>query len=137
MPFNLRDTALKVTKALPNGAATITSDGIQIQDTATNQRAYQGDIELLVTCPALTVTELADTQTITYTIETSDASAFGSGVVVISTTAVQTGAGGAGSAATSLRVRPNTDVKAYVRAKAVKTGASNASTSSLTFEVLA
>ena len=133
--MQLVDKSLQQTKALPNGAATISSDGFQIHDGPIGG-SFQANVEFVVTIPALTVTELADTQTITYTIEHDDASNFGS-AAAISTSVVQTGAGGAGAAATSLRLRPNTAVKKYVRAKAVKTGASNASTSSLTFEVRA
>lgn len=133
--LGFKDAALNKAAVLPNGANTTTTTGVQIQG-AGPLRDFLAQGEIKLSAPALTVTELADTQTITYTIETSDDSAFGSGNVTISTTLVQTGAGGAGSVAGALLVRPNSQVKSYVRGKAVKTGASNASTSSFTVELL-
>lgn len=135
MPYQIKDAALSKTAALPNGAATTTTTAVQLHGSS-SLRDFVADLEFKLTIPALTVTELADTQTITYTIETSDDSAFGSGNVTISLSTVQTGAGGAGATGTTVLVRPNSALKSYVRAKAVKTGASNASTSSMTLDIL-
>lgn len=133
--YNLRDALLRQTKALPDGAATTTSDPIELHPGAHNS-AFLANSELLLTIPALATALLPDTQTVTYTLEASNDPEFNSGVDVISPAVVQTGAAGAGAAGTTLRVRPPTNVKRYVRAKAVKTGAANASAASMTVELL-
>lgn len=128
----LADKTLIVTKALPNGAASITSDAI---DLASNGE-FLADCEFELTVPALTTTELGDTQTITYIVETAPTSAFSSITTLNSALAVSTGAGGAGDVAVSKRFRVPTGVARYIRIKATKTGATNASTASLTFKLL-
>jgi hypothetical protein len=132
---NLRDALLKQTAALPNGAATTQTTAIQITTNPVNSEFLAKNTELLLEAPAVSTTELADTQTITYTIEGStDNSTF----VAVTGAAqlVQTGAGGVGAVAGSLRFRPPTNAYKYYRGKAVKAGASNASTSSMTFSVV-
>lgn len=135
MPYQIKDATTTKSAALPNGAATTATAAVQVQGSS-SLRDFVASVELKLTIPALTTTELGDTQTITYTIETSDDSAFGSGNVTISLSTVQTGAGGAGATGTTVLVKPNSALKSYVRAKAVKTGASNASTSSMTLDIL-
>lgn len=129
----LRDALLETTEALPNGAATVVSDPLQIHSAEDGTGQFHG-AELVITIPALSTTLLPDTQTITYTIESDTTSAFSS-ATTISRSVVQTGAGGAGAAATELRIGIPSDVEPYVRAKAVKTGAADASGASMTFSV--
>lgn len=131
----LQDRTLTITQALPNGAATVSSAGIDLESTPVTAD-FVPHVEFTVTIPALTVTELADTQTITYSVETSAASNFSSPTVLISSLAVQTGAGGIGSLGSVKRFQVATDSQRYIRVKAVKTGASNASTSSMIFRLV-
>lgn len=122
-----KDALLSVSKALPNGAATISSDPIDL-----GKGPKLADGELLLEIPALATGLLPDTQTVTYTIESCADAAFGSGVVSHAQGTVQTGAGGAGAVATKVRHKPASTSHRYWRAKAVKTGAANASAASLT-----
>jgi len=131
--LGLQDKLLIVTKALPNGAASITSDAIDLE---TSGGEFLADVEFELTVPALTTGQLGDTQTITYIVETSASSGFGSITTLNSALAVSTGAGGAGDVAVSKRFRVPSNVLRYIRIKATKTGATNASTASLTFKLL-
>lgn len=131
--LGLGDKLLTVTKALPNGAASITTDGIDLETTGGE---FLADVEFEVIAPALNSTLLPDTQTITYIVETSADAAFGAITTFISSLMVQTGAGGVGAAAVTKRFRLPTTALRYVRIKATKTGAANASTASVTFRCL-
>jgi hypothetical protein len=133
---NLRDVNLKKTAALPNGAATTQTNGLQIHSGAFNTEFSAKHVELILEAPAVTVTELADTQTITYTIEGSNDDAT---YVQVTGPAqlIQTGAGGVGAVAATLRYRPPTNAFKFYRGKAVKAGASNASTSSMALSLAA
>lgn len=134
MAFAVKDVALKVTKALPNGAASITTDGFDLGHSTRGD--FLANCELLISAPAVTTTELGDTQTLTYHVEHDDDPAFGTVATLMSSVIVQTGAGGAGAAAATAYRRLPVDVKRYVRVKATKAGASNASTSSVTAELV-
>ena len=123
------------TAALPNGAATTTTTGIDLETVSTSAD-FLARAEFLLSAPALTTGQLADTQTITYSIETATDAAFTSPVVFNASMFVQTGAGAAGDVAKSARFRLPTNVLRYVRAKAIKTGASNASTASMTLKLV-
>jgi hypothetical protein len=130
------DSANKKSHALPNGAATTQGSGIDLGHGTAGD--FLANCEVLVEAPVLTTTELADAQTITYSLEHDTASGFG-GVATIpgfASVAVQTGAGGAGAAAQSIRVRLPVDVKQFIRLKTVKAGASNASTKSASVELV-
>ncbi len=132
--LGLGDKSLTITQALPNGAASTTSTAIDLESTGGE---FLADVEFEVAVPALTTGQIGDTQTITYIVETSESSGFGSVTTLIASLAVSTGAGGAGCAAVLARFRLPSTVQRYVRIKATKTGASNASTASLTFRCLA
>lgn len=134
--LGLRDKTLTLTAALPNGAASTTTAAIDLESVSPNSD-FLADVEFELTVPALTVSQLADTQTITYIVETSATSGFGSITTLIASLAVSTGTGGAGDAAVSRRFRLPSNCQRYVRIKATKTGASNASTASMTFALLA
>jgi hypothetical protein len=127
--FQVKDASLEKTAALPNGAAATTTAGVDTMN------GTKGDFvalsELCVDVPALTTTQIGDGQTITYTVETDADVAFGS-PVVLATLGVQTGAGGVGCAAFTSKYKLPTNVERYVRVKATKAGASNASTASMT-----
>ena len=134
MGYEIRDELLKKTKALPNGAASVTSDPIDLE---TGSRSdFVANCELLLSAPALATGELGDGATMKYAIETDDNSGFSSATTLIVDAIVQTGAGGAGAAAATKRFTLPTNVERYVRAKATNSAAGNASGKSLTLEVL-
>ncbi len=132
--FLAGDASLKVTKALPNGAATVYSDGIDLG--ISTRGDFLAQVELLLSAPAMATGVLGDAATMKYSIEHDDAEGFGTVAALQTDFLVQTGAGGAGAAAASKRFRFPTNVKRYVRIKAVNSAAGNASAVSLTAEVL-
>lgn len=135
--FALRDSALKLTRALPNGAATVNSAaGMDLGHLNTKGGRLAAEVEFLLTYPTLAVGQLADTTTVTYSIITSANSDLSSPTVLLPSIAVQTGAGGAGAAGGTYRFRLPTDCQRYVGIRAVKTGAADASGSSATLEAL-
>jgi len=131
--IGLRDKSLTVTNALPNGAAATTSTVFDLESVSGE---FVASVEFELSVPALTTGQLGDTQTITYSVEMSTTSGFDSTVVLYGSLGVQTGAGGAGDAALLKRFRLPTTVYRYVRVKATKTGATNASTASMTVSLL-
>lgn len=131
---NLKDAELIKTKALPGGASAVNSDGI---DTMNSTRGdFVAPLELKITAPALAVGELANTETMTYDIEDDTDPAFGSARTLYPGVIVQTGAGGAGAAAATLRVALPSDVQRYVRLKATNSAAADASGKSMILEAL-
>lgn len=114
--YNLRDSLLTVTQSLPDGAATVQSDGIEVHPPG---GAFLADCEVLIQAPALTSLELGDSETVTYdVIHSDDDSAYST---LYSGVLIQTGDTGADAAES--RVRLPTDVKRYVAVQATKTGA--------------
>jgi hypothetical protein len=134
MALAVKDAALKVTKALPNGAATVYSDGIDLGHGSKGD--FLAEVEFKISAPALTTTQQPDAKTLTYTIQHDDAVGFGTVADLYPGVIVQLGAGGAGAAAATFTARLPVDVKRYVRVKAVGSASGDASGSSLTFEVL-
>ncbi len=126
----LRDGALQVTKALPNGAATIYTDGIDLEHDASG--VHVADCELLVEAPALETADLGDAATMTYDVEHADESDFSDAEDLANSVLVQTGAGGVGAAAAEGRFRFPSTVKRYVRVAATNSAAGDASDKSLT-----
>lgn len=139
----LRDASLKLTRALPNGAATVTTSpaidtGLNAGATGAGVLGSQpGSVEFLLTAPALTTGELGDTNTMKYDIVHADSSDLGTNPTTYITAAItQTGAGGAGAAAQTFRFRLPTTAKRYVGFKATNSAAGNASGKSATLECL-
>lgn len=132
---NVRDASLIKTTALPNGANTIYTDGIDL-GALSGRGIRDGFCELLIEAPALVVGDLADAATMKYSIQMDDDSAFGSATVVAPDVIVQTGAGGAGAAAASYRWRIPSNCERYIRVRAVNSGAGNASDKSVTMSLL-
>lgn len=130
----VKDKTLSVTKALPNGAASIVSDGIQVKS-STNAK-FHAPCELFLEAPALSVSALPNTETMIYDIEHDDASDFSGVATLQAAVLTQTGSGGAGDAAAELRFKLPTTVKKYVRVKATNSGSGNASAVSLTASLL-
>jgi hypothetical protein len=137
--YNVRDAELIATDTLPAAAST-TKNGTALDqgNALTDRGARVAPCEALLSAPALTTVILPDTKTMTYSVEACAASDFGSGVVTLASGCiVQTGAGGAGAAAASFRMKIPSDCPRYVRAKAVSgADTTDASALSMTFEIL-
>lgn len=134
MSFQVADKSLIRTKALPNGAASTVTDAIDLGHGTTGR--HLADMEFLLEAPAMGVTPMSNGKTMIYSIETDNDSAFGSATVVNAALITQTGAGGAGCAATSARFRLPTNCERYVRIKATGSASGDASGSSMTFTPL-
>lgn len=132
--YAVRDGALKVTRALPNGAAAVTSTSIDLGHGTTG--SHVTDTEFLIESPALTTAQLPDTKKITYDVVTSVNADLSSPTVVAAAVLVQTGAEGAGAAAAEQRFRLPSDCKRYVGIKATNDGTGNASGVSATLSML-
>lgn len=133
---NVRDASHVVTKALPNGAADIYTDGIDLGGSAQAQFAGGHACELLIEAPALATADLGDAATMKYEVQHDTDSAFGTAKSLYGVVLTQTGAGGAGAAAASKRVALPTDVKRYVRVKATNSAAGDASDKSVTVSLV-
>lgn len=127
----LRDADLTKTIALSNGAGSVTSNAIDL-----GPHRKSGTPELLILAPALTTTQLPNTETMTYIVEFAAATGF-STITRSITVGVQTGAGGAGAVADEYRCGVASDADQYCRLKVTKTGTGNASTVSGTIGVAA
>jgi hypothetical protein len=134
MSFNVKDALSKVTRALPNGAAAVTSTSI---DTATSSAGEQpAEMEFLITAPALAVAAMADAKTMIYAVVGSANADLSGPIVIYDRLLVQTGAGGAGCAAGSARFRLPTTAPRYVGVRATGSAAGDATGSSFTLEAL-
>lgn len=125
--FAFGDALLQKTKALPNGAAAITSDAIDLGQGANIEKH-----EFVISAPALTTAQLPNTQTMTYALVTSPNANLSSPTVINASALVQTGADGAGAAAADVALRLPTVCDRYVGVKATKSGAGDASAASVT-----
>lgn len=130
----MKDTGLQVTKALPNGAASVTTDAIDLGHGANGQ--FLAQCELLIEAPALVVGDLADAATMKFDIVQSANSDLSSPTVVAKEVLVQTGAGGVGAAAAAARFRPATNSARYVGVKATNSGVGDASDKSVTVSLV-
>lgn len=103
---NLQDASLTLTRALPSAASTTVTSATSIDTGVTSSVAIQpGQMEFILTAPALNTTQLPDTRTVTYNIIVSAAANLGTPTTLLAAAIVQTGAGGAGAAAASTRFR--------------------------------
>jgi hypothetical protein len=133
--YGLKDKTFIGTKALPNGAATVNSTGFDL-GAITSKGGVLAEVELLISLPALTTTELPDTKTMKVDVQCDSDVAFGSPKTLAKTILTQTGAGGAGAAAATVRYRFPTDCERYVRVNATNDGAGDCSGKNLTEELL-
>lgn len=130
----LKDALLKVTKALPNGAANVTSDSI---DTGVSSRGtHLARCELLLSAPALNTTQQPDNKTMTYDILGSANADLSAPSITVAGVIVQTGAGGAGAAAKEYRFKLPTTGPRYWGFKATGSASGNATTASGTCELV-
>ncbi|MDB5294910.1 MAG: hypothetical protein JWO31_893 [Phycisphaerales bacterium] len=135
MPFLVRDQLLRVTQALPNGAAAVTSPSIDLEISPRSD--FVANVELVVTAPALNVTQQPDAKTLTYDVVHSDNADLSSPAVLATAIGVQTGAAGAGAGTATYRYRPPTNVKRYIGVRATGSATGNSSTASFTAELMA
>lgn len=133
----LADLALKKYIAMPTGASAVSTPGIDLDQTTNGD--FVAPCELLISAPALTTAMLSDAATVKYDIITGATVVDGviqSPTVVAATVLTQTGAGGAGAAATTKRFRLTTDVQRYVGVKATKSVSGDASSVNVTAQLL-
>lgn len=125
------DASLTQSLVLPNGAATTASSPIDLGNGPKPEK-----IDLVFAAPALSLTLLPSTQTITYSLELSDTSNFAAILRTVSL-GVQTGTTGIDPCPplANIRYTPAPNDCRYARLKAVKAGISNASTASATLSV--
>lgn len=109
---NIRDTNLKVTKALPAAAATNYSDAIDLLDSAPGLKMRNAQIE--VALPA--TPSLVDAKTVTLTLQDSADNSTFTAIPSLSTI-VATGASSAGAAAVTRKYKLPEDVRRYIRLK--------------------
>lgn len=127
----LGDAALKVTKALPSGASSVTTATfIPLENSANGD--FLARAELLIELPAQVTGVLGDAATIIVDVLTSASADGSSPTTVAKQVLTQTGAGGAGSGAVSVRYRLPSTATGYVGAKATKSAAGDASGTSMT-----
>ncbi len=136
MSFAVKDNQLVQTKALSNGAGNTAIDGFDLGHNAAKLGRNLADFEILIEMPALTTTELPDTNTYIMSIEMDDNSAFSSATVLHAEVLRQTGAGGTGAVAASVRVRLPSNVERFVRVKGTKTGTGNVSAKVMTVSLV-
>jgi len=112
--------------ALPNGAASTDSDSIDLNA----EDNFDARVEFQLSIPLLSDGQLASGQSITFYLQDSaDDSSF---TTIQTLNEVTVTGAGAGSAAVVCRFRLPSDVRRYIRIRATKAGASNASTASAT-----
>lgn len=137
-----RDAQLKKTFTLPNGAATsYLTPGVDLGIT-TQQGVAPGNVEFLLTAPAMNATQMPDAKTMKYSILVDTVNPVdGSSTVLMPDVITQTGAGGVGCAAATYRFRlPSSNALAkatIVGARAIGSAAGDATTASATLELLA
>jgi hypothetical protein len=119
--YNVRDTLLKQTVALPATATNAVLAAFDLGELSTRDD-FVAQCELLITAPALTTTQLPDASTATYSVEMSTDNFVTNTVIVADKVLVQTGAGGAGAAAATARFRLPTQVSRYARVKVTLAG---------------
>lgn len=129
-----KDAQLKGTLALPASASSVNGAAINLY-TGTRDN-FIADCEVLVTAPVLTVGRLADASTMKYAV-TMSANADGSSPTVIyPDVIIQTGAGGAGAAAATKKVRLPSNISGYVALRITNSAAADASGVSATLEII-
>lgn len=129
MSFQVRDSLLTVTRALPNGAAAVTSTALDTETVSPGRQL--ADFELLIEAPAMGATPMPNAKTMTYAVVTSANSDLSSPTVIADAVLVQTGAGGVGCAAATARFRLPTNAARYIGVRATGSAAGDATGSSV------
>lgn len=132
MPRLIQDAALTITRALPAQNATVNSTSLDLGQTLAGDINEQ--IDLLLTVPATPA--LADSQTLTFTFQDSADNSSFAAITGVSTL-VLTGAGGAGAAATTRRVKLPPAARRYLRVSITSSATSGDSSGvTATFQIL-
>lgn len=128
----MKDVELKETKALPASDGTVVTTAIDLMNSSRGY--FLGDIDCIITAPALSTSELPDADTATYKLEESaDDSSFSD---LLTSVIAQVGASGAGAAAATKTIRLPKKVKRYVRLSVTTAGTSgDCSGKSMTLEL--
>lgn len=136
MGYGLKDadSGMVKTAALPNGAATTQTAGFDLGIGTYGDCG--GNFELQIEAPALATADLGDAATMKYDVYHDTAVGFGTEALLMRDVVVQTGAGGAGAAAQTVRVRLPVDVNRYIRVKATNSAAGDASDKSMTVRLV-
>jgi hypothetical protein len=132
-----KDNELIETRALPNGAATVKGAAIEVGCGTPDD--FPVNCEFLIEAPALTVGELANGDTMKYSLITGDTDDFTNNnfAVLVHDVITQTGADGAGAAAASAQTRlPIGGVRKYVGLQIVNSAAGNPSAKTATLSLL-
>lgn len=136
--YELTDAELQKSNALPAAASTtVNGTAIDLGNALSQNGARLEPCELKLSVPAVTTTMVPDAKTITYSIESATDAAFSSPIALATSCIVQTGAGSAGAAAATFRMKVPTGCARYVRAKAVSgANVTDSSAVSMTLELL-
>lgn len=129
-----RDMALKVRRALPDGAAAVTSDSIDLRHNPTGSNLAPSEFELVA--PDLNTTQMPNSKTMTYAVMQSDAANMAGATLVSDAILVQTGADGAGAAGDSVRFRVPSNCKRYIAVRATGSASGDATGADFTVQLL-
>ena len=132
------DATLKLTLVLPNAANTTVNTATGIDTKASSISDFVAHCELLLSAPALNVTQLPNTDTVTYNLIASPNSNLAGAVTLATSLLVQTGSTGAAAATARFRLPTNIAVTGrYVALQAVSgTNAANMAAASATLQLL-
>ncbi len=135
MSYKLKDAALVVETDLTTTDAVATSDGIDLKHGARGM--VDGDLEVLISAPALSEPELANSATLKYTIYHDANPGFDDDEkVLLPDVIVQTGGGGVGAAAATKQFRLPADCKRYIRVKTASSESKDKSAKSFKFQLV-
>lgn len=115
--FGVQDNNYSQTLALPSAANTTVTANTSLDTEASSIADFIAYCELLLTAPALNTTQLPNAATMTYNVVASANSNLAGAVVITGgqSVIVQTGAGGAGAAAATGRIRLPSNIGATGR----------------------
>lgn len=132
----LKDANLKLTRALPNGAASVTSASAIDTGKTTTQGSPNREVEFLISAPAMNTTQMPDAKTMKYDVVMSDSSDLSGPTTLIAAGITQTGASSAGCAAATYRFKLPSNAKRYVGLKATGSASGDATGATATLEAL-
>ena len=124
-----RDYSTKVTVALPNGAATVYTAGLDLGHTENGIPPAGSYLE--IAAPLLAFADLGDAATMKYDVQCDTDSAFGSPTTLAKEVVVQTGAGGVGAALQTVLFAIPPHAERYLRVAATNSAAGDASDKTL------
>lgn len=127
--LGVSDAKMDVSRALPNGAANVTTNALDLQQTSRGD--FVANAELVISAPAMNTTQMPDAKTMKYDIIHSDNADLSSPTTLIAAAITQTGAGGVGCAAATYRWKPPTNVKRYIGVKATGSASGDSTTATM------